>query len=100
MRRHRRRLGPRLEAAGGDTTAYSAGSSGATYFTAATLCAAMLWGGTGRLRLLGLVGPALALIMWVATNDGHGVVFTEGFVLGLLVWPALRLLPAYQPQVS
>jgi membrane associated rhomboid family serine protease len=73
-----------------DTTAYSAGSSGATYFTAAALCAAMIWGGTGRTRLLGLAGPAVALVMWIATNDGHGVVFTEGFVLGLLLWPALR----------
>ena len=67
-------------------SAYSAGSSGATYFTAATLCAALLCGGgAGRARLLGLAGPAIALVMWIATNDGHGVLFVEGFAGGLLL---------------
>jgi hypothetical protein len=87
-----------------NASAYSAGSSGATYFTAATLCAALLcsgpllsaatppFRGVGRAHLLGLVGPAIALVMWIATNDGHGVLFTEGFVLGLLLRVALLAL--------
>jgi hypothetical protein len=73
-------------------SAYSAGSSGATYFTSALLCAALLCAGVGYTRLLGLVGPVIALVMWIATNDGHGVVFTEGFVLGMLLWAALHTL--------
>jgi hypothetical protein len=56
------------------------------------LCAALVWAAAGRVRLVGLVGPAIALVMWIATNDGHGVLFTEGFVLGLLLWSALRAL--------
>jgi hypothetical protein len=92
-------------------SAYSAGSSGATYFTAATLCAALLCGGpllvrgtqssgAGRARLLGLVGPAIALVMWIATNDGHGVLFTEGFVLGLLLRAALLALRIPPPPTA
>ena len=73
-------------------SAYSAGSSGATYFTAATLCAALLCRDAGRVRLLGLIGPAAALVMWIGTDDGHGVLFIEGFVLGLLPWAAPRTL--------
>jgi hypothetical protein len=80
-----------------DVTAYSSGSSGATYFTAATLSAALLLAGAGRIRLLGLVSPAIALVMWIVTNDGHGVLFTEGFVLGLLLWPACRALRITRP---
>jgi hypothetical protein len=72
--------------------AYSAGSSGATYFTSALLCAALLCAGTGRTRLLGLAGPVIALVMWITASDGHGVVFTEGFVLGTLLWAALHAL--------
>lgn len=75
-----------------NVAAYSAGSSGATYFTAATLCAALLWTAAGRTRLLGLVAPAIAAVMWLVTNDGHGVLFTEGFVLGLLLWAGRRVL--------
>jgi hypothetical protein len=77
--------------AAADASAYSAGSSGVTYFTAATLCAALLCRGAGRVRLLGLIGPAIALVMWIGTDDGHGVLFIEGFVLGLL-WAAPRTL--------
>jgi hypothetical protein len=80
-----------------NATAYTAGSSGATYFTAGTLCTALVCSGAGRARLLGLVAPAIALVMWIATNDGHGVVFTEGFVLGALLWAALRVLPVRPP---
>lgn len=75
-----------------NVAAYSAGSSGATYFTAATLCAALLWTAAGRTRLLGLVAPAIAAVMWFVTNDGHGVLFVEGFVLGLLLWAGRRVL--------
>jgi hypothetical protein len=71
-----------------NASAYSAGSSGATYFTAATLCAALLCCGAGRARLAGLAGPVIALVMWFATNDGHGVLFVEGFVFGLLLQAA------------
>jgi hypothetical protein len=67
-------------------TVYTAGSSGATYFTAGTLCAALLLSGIGRNRLLGLVGPAIALVMWAGFNDGHGVLFFEGFVAGLVMF--------------
>jgi hypothetical protein len=69
-------------------SAYSAGSSGATYFTAATLCAALLCCGAGRARLAGLAGPVIALVMWFTTNDGHGVLFVEGFAGGLLLQAA------------
>jgi hypothetical protein len=75
-----------------NVTAYSAGSSGATYFTAATLCAALLGTAAGRTRLLGLVAPAIAAGMWIVTNDGHGVLFVEGFALGLLLWAGRRVL--------
>jgi hypothetical protein len=87
--------GYRVSAA--DVTAYSAGSSGATYFTAATLCAALLLTASGRTRLLGLVAPAIAAGMWIVTNDGHGVLFIEGFVLGLLLWAARRALHLSTP---
>jgi hypothetical protein len=82
--------------------AYSAGSSGATYFTAATLCAALLCAGPllGRARLLGLVGPVVALVMWITTDDGHGVLFIEGFVLGLLLRAALLALRIPAPPTA
>ena len=62
----------------GDVAAYRARSSGATYLAAATLSAALVIRGTGRRRLLGLAGPAIAATLWVTANDGHGVVFVEG----------------------
>lgn len=68
-----------------DVSAYSAGSSGATYFTAATLCGALLALRSGRTRWAGLAASAIGLVMWLATNDGHGVVVVEGFVAGLLL---------------
>jgi membrane associated rhomboid family serine protease len=83
-----------------NVAAYSAGSSGATYFTAATLCAALLWTAAGRTRLLGLVAPAIAAVMWVVTNDGHGVLFIEGFVLGLLLLAGRRALHPAAPVSS
>ena len=72
----------------GDVAAYSAGTSGATYFAAATLSAALVIRGTGR-GLLGLAGPAIAAALWVTANDGHGVVFVEGFAVGLVLSVAL-----------
>jgi hypothetical protein len=80
-----------------NVAAYSAGSSGATYFTAATLCAALLWTAAGRTRLLGLAAPAIAAVMWIVTNDGHGVLFIEGFVLGLLLLAGRRALHLSAP---
>lgn len=38
--------------------------------------------------------------MWIATNDGHGVLFTEGFVLGALLWAGLRALRVRPPLAS
>jgi membrane associated rhomboid family serine protease len=83
-----------------NAAAYTAGSSGATYFTAGTRCAALLLSGVGRERLLGLVGPAIALFMWVSLNDGHGVLFVEGFTLGLaMCWLAgvFHIPTPYEP---
>ncbi len=68
-----------------NVTAYSFGSSGATFFTVGTLCTALLVAGAGRERLLGLVAPAIGMVMWLATNDGHGVMVVEGAVLGLVL---------------
>jgi hypothetical protein len=56
-----------------NVTAYTAGSSGATYFTAGTLCAAVLLKGAGRQRLLGLVGPLIAFVMWIGVNARSGI---------------------------
>jgi hypothetical protein len=68
-----------------DVSAYSAGSSGATYFTAASLCGALLVTGAGRSRLAALAVPAIGLVMWLATNDGHGVMVVMGFVAGTVL---------------
>ncbi|MFH8790393.1 hypothetical protein [Streptomyces roseoverticillatus] len=66
-----------------------AGSSGATYFLAATLAAALLLraarGGTPVERLLALAVPVAGLAMWFAQANGHGLVAVYGFVLGALV---------------
>ncbi|WKU45016.1 hypothetical protein Q3V23_13570 [Streptomyces sp. VNUA116] len=63
-----------------------AGSSGATYFLAATLAAALLLRGRERKDvLLAVAAPALGLAMWLAQSNGHGTVTVYGFVLGLLV---------------
>lgn len=82
-----------------NTVAYSAGSSGATYFTAGTLCAAMLVWASGRRRWLGLIAPAVGLVLWFGLDDGHGVVTTEGFVLGLVLSLVYRLIAARARQV-
>ncbi|WP_344119510.1 hypothetical protein [Streptomyces blastmyceticus] len=63
-----------------------AGSSGATYFLAATLSAALLLrGGERKNMLLAIGAPVLGLGMWFAQENGHGMVTAYGFVLGLLV---------------
>lgn len=77
--------------AAANTDAYTAGSSGATYFTAATLCAALLCAGTGRDRLIGLVGPVIGLASWLGLGDGHGLLFTAGVIVGVALWVIVRL---------
>ncbi|MET9495603.1 hypothetical protein [Streptomyces sp. NPDC006552] len=63
------------------------GSSGATYFLAATLTAALLLRTTaGKERLLAVAAPVLGLAMWIAQENGHGLVVVYGFALGALVW--------------
>lgn len=78
--------------AAANTDAYTAGSSGATYFTAATLCAALICAGTGRDRLIGLVGPVIGVISWLALGDGHGLLFTAGVIVGVVLWVIVRLI--------
>jgi hypothetical protein len=64
-----------------------AGSSGATYFLAATLAAALLLSSREwRHWLLTLSVPALGLITWFAQGNVHGLVTAEGFVIGALAW--------------
>ncbi|WP_328552361.1 MULTISPECIES: hypothetical protein [unclassified Streptomyces] len=64
-----------------------AGSSGATYFLAATLAAGLLLRAKDRKdRLLAVAAPVLGLVMWFAQENGHGLVVVYGFGLGVLVW--------------
>lgn len=83
-----------------------AGSSGATYFLAATLSAALLMrvatragdrraaAGAGDRKadrnngLLALAAPAAGLAMWFAQSNGHGLVAAYGFGLGAVIWIA------------
>ncbi|WP_328866806.1 hypothetical protein [Streptomyces sp. NBC_00304] len=85
-----------------------AGSSGATYFLAATLSAALLLRvlhtgrstgrgaerGPGRERLkeaLPAAGvPVLGLAVWFAQSNGHGLVAVYGFALGAAVRAVTR----------
>ncbi|MFJ2739406.1 hypothetical protein ACIO3O_07030 [Streptomyces sp. NPDC087440] len=83
-----------------------AGSSGATYFLGATLAAALLLYGGGdrkkeeaegvrakavrKERLFALGVPVLGLAMWLAQENGHGLVSDYGFLLGALAWAAFR----------
>ncbi|MFF1920539.1 hypothetical protein ACFVW8_08170 [Streptomyces sp. NPDC058221] len=72
-----------------------AGSSGATYFLAATLSAALLLHTlrTGRRNdrehlketLLAAAVPALGLAVWFTQSNGHGLVSVYGFALGAAV---------------
>ncbi|MEV6027743.1 hypothetical protein [Streptomyces sp. NPDC052036] len=71
-----------------------AGSSGATYFLAATLAAGLLLTTTdAKERLLALSVPAAGLAMWLAQDNGHGLVTVYGFLLGAAVLPIARRLP-------
>lgn len=82
-----------------------AGSSGATYFLAATLSAALLLRvlrtgrgteerGPGRERLkealLAAGVPVLGLAVWFAQSNGHGLVSVYGFALGAAVCALTR----------
>ncbi|MET7463192.1 hypothetical protein [Nonomuraea sp. NPDC005501] len=70
-----------------------AGSSGATYFLAATLAGALLLCARApKERLLALAAPALGLALWFAQDNGHGLVAVYGFVVGALVWAVARPL--------
>ncbi|WP_280698574.1 hypothetical protein [Kitasatospora sp. GP82] len=67
-----------------------AGSSGSTYFLAATLAAALLLRGgdhreNPKEKLLALSAPVLGLAVWFAQSNAHGLVTVYGFVLGALV---------------
>ncbi len=67
------------------------GSSGATYFLAATLAAALLLTARDRReRLLALAVPVLGVATFVAQGNAHGLVTVYGFVLGLLLGLAVR----------
>ncbi len=75
-----------------------AGSSGATYFLGATLALALLT----RTRLpkeIALAGgvPVLGLAMWLAQDNGHGLVSVYGFALGAIAW---ALLHRFRPPVG
>ncbi|RAJ42219.1 hypothetical protein K353_02568 [Kitasatospora sp. SolWspMP-SS2h] len=73
-----------------------AGSSGATYFLGATLALALLT----RTRLpkeiaLAAGVPVLGLAMWLAQDNGHGLVSAYGFALAAATWAVRhRLRPA------
>jgi len=78
------------------------GSSGATYFLAATLAAAVVLRGSGPLRervLAGLV-PVLGLVAFVVDDDVHGLVTAEGFVIGLVVTAVITAVVAVWPPAS
>jgi len=71
-----------------------AGSSGATYFLAATLSAALLLSTTDtKARLLAVSAPAAGLAMWLAQDNGHGLVTCYGFLLGAAALLLARRLP-------
>ncbi|MEU6892387.1 hypothetical protein ABZ934_11445 [Streptomyces sp. NPDC046557] len=69
-----------------------AGSSGATYFLAATLAAPLLLralragrgGVNAKEALLALAVPVSGLVMWFAQSNGHGLVAVYGCLLGAL----------------
>jgi len=76
-----------------------AGSSGATYFLAATLALALLTRTpVPKQRLLAVAVPVLGLLMWLLQDNGHGLVAVYGFALGALAWAARRRLP--RPETS
>ncbi|MET9072650.1 hypothetical protein ABZX95_10770 [Streptomyces sp. NPDC004232] len=71
-----------------------AGSSGATYFLAATLAAGLaLTASTPKRRVPAVCAPAAGLAMWLAQENGHGLVTCCGFALGGAVLLIGRRLP-------
>ncbi|GHB51454.1 hypothetical protein GCM10010347_21560 [Streptomyces cirratus] len=82
-----------------------AGSSGATYFLAATLAAPLLLRAlrAGRSRagtqeaLLALGVPVFGLALWFAQSNGHGLVAVYGSLLGALVCLLPRRPAALRP---
>ncbi|MFD4635188.1 hypothetical protein ACFVYR_29685 [Streptomyces sp. NPDC058284] len=75
-----------------------AGSSGATYFLGATLAAALLTRArTRKEQALAAGVPVLGLLMWVAQDNGHGLVAAYGFALGTVLWAVLRRVPRLRP---
>lgn len=75
-----------------------AGSSGATYFLAATLASALLLTTRDtKQRLLAVSAPVLGLVMWLAQENGHGLVACYGFLLGAAVLPLANRL-AHSPR--
>ncbi|WP_411041460.1 hypothetical protein [Streptomyces collinus] len=76
-----------------------AGSSGATYFLAATLAAGVVLTSTAtKDRLLAASVPVVGLAMWLAQDNGHGLVACYGFALGLAVLATTRrLAPGLAP---
>ncbi|MGW1893901.1 hypothetical protein ACWCP6_27150 [Streptomyces sp. NPDC002004] len=70
-----------------------AGSSGATYFLAATLAAGLVLSSTDtKQRVLAVCVPAAGLAMWLAQENGHGLVAVYGFALGAVALPVARML--------
>ncbi|WP_329043653.1 hypothetical protein [Streptomyces sp. NBC_01422] len=69
-----------------------AGSSGATYFLGATLALAFLAPPPvcPRRSPWAAGAPSLGLAMWLAQDNGHGLVSVYGFFLGGAVWAARR----------
>ncbi|MEU6278732.1 hypothetical protein [Streptomyces sp. NPDC047028] len=75
-----------------------AGSSGATYFLGATLALAFLT----RTRIpkeiaLAAGVPALGLAMWIAQDNGHGLVSVYGFALAAVAWAVRRRAGLVRP---
>ncbi|GAA1960947.1 hypothetical protein [Amycolatopsis minnesotensis] len=71
-----------------------AGSSGATYFLAATLAGALiLCAGERKHRALAAAVPVLGLATWFAQDNAHGLVVAYGFLFGVLVWLVRRRFP-------
>ncbi|MEU9076628.1 hypothetical protein [Kitasatospora sp. NPDC048538] len=70
-----------------------AGSSGATYFLGATLALALLTRtGLAKERALAVGVPVLGLAMWLAQDNGHGLVAVYGFALAAAVHAARGLV--------
>lgn len=77
------------------------GSSGATYFLAATVAAVLLVrGGTMPNRLLAVSAPVLGLIVFFTLDNAHGLVTAEGFVLGLILVAVRLAKPIARPTAA